>query len=116
MSTLLLFSISSFSYRMSISHRSGMSDELSYPASPNHPPQEVGPDGKDAAPTQTQSLDRAYRPPASSGAPSGARQHSLGRVPSHHPPPPTDAALNGPRPTSAKDYRSELTHLTLLQI
>ncbi|KAL2094560.1 hypothetical protein ACEWY4_009279 [Coilia grayii] len=87
--------------------RSGMSDEHSYPASPNHPPQEAGGpgvDGKDAAPTQTQSLDRAYRPPASAAAASGARQHSLGRVPSHHAPPPADSALNGPRPTSAKDY------------
>ncbi|XP_031427796.1 wiskott-Aldrich syndrome protein family member 3 [Clupea harengus] len=84
--------------------RSGMSDELSYPASPNHPPQEVGgpgPDGMDSAPSQTQSLDRAYRPPASATASGAARQHSLGRVPSH---PPTDSALNGPRPAAAKDY------------
>lgn len=83
--------------------RSGLSDEHSYPASPNHPPQD-GPDGKDAAPTQTQSLDRAYRPPASAASSAAARQHSLGRVPSHHAPPGTDSALNGPRPTSAKDY------------
>ncbi|XP_041949206.1 wiskott-Aldrich syndrome protein family member 3 [Alosa sapidissima] len=84
--------------------RSGMSDELSYPASPNHPPEGSGPgaDGKDSGPTQTQSLDRAYRPPASGAASGAARQHSLGRVPSH--PPPTDQALNGPRPTAAKDY------------
>ncbi|KAG5284825.1 hypothetical protein AALO_G00030890 [Alosa alosa] len=84
--------------------RSGMSDELSYPASPNHPPEAGGPgaDGKDSGPTQTQSLDRAYRPPASGAASGAARQHSLGRVPSH--PPPTDQALNGPRPTAAKDY------------
>lgn len=84
-----------------------MSDEHSYPASPNHPPEAGGPgaDGKDAAPTQTQSLDRAYRPPTSAAAAAAARQHSLGRVPSHHAPPPTDSALNGPRPAAAKDYR-----------
>ncbi|KAI2650989.1 Wiskott-Aldrich syndrome protein family member 3 [Labeo rohita] len=71
---------------------SGMSDEHSYPASPSHP-QEAGgggADGKDAGPTQTQSLDRAYRPPASSTA-AAARQHSLGRVQAHHGPPPPDS-------------------------
>ncbi|XP_028840607.1 wiskott-Aldrich syndrome protein family member 3 [Denticeps clupeoides] len=88
--------------------RSGMSDEHSYPASPNHPSQDVGgpgADGKDAAgPNQTQSLDRAYRPPTSSSAAGAARQHSLGRVQAHHGPPSTDPALNGPRPATAKEY------------
>ncbi|ROJ62479.1 Wiskott-Aldrich syndrome protein family member 3 [Anabarilius grahami] len=85
--------------------RSGMSDEHSYPASPNHPQEAggAGADGKDAGPTQTQSLDRAYRPPASSTS-AAARQHSLGRVQAHGPPLP-DSALNGPRPTAAKEYR-----------
>ncbi|KTG04488.1 hypothetical protein cypCar_00003450 [Cyprinus carpio] len=92
--------------------RSGMSDEHSYPASPSHPQEAggTGADGKDAGPTQTQSLDRAYRPPASSTT-AGARQHSLGRVQTHHGPPPADSSLNGPRPTAAKEYR-HVTPLT----
>lgn len=87
-----------------------MSDEHSYPASPNHPQDAggTGADGKDTGPTQTQSLDRAYRPPASAAA----RQHSLGRVQAHHGPP-TDSSLNGPRPTAAKEYRHVLYHLLL---
>ncbi|XP_059382832.1 actin-binding protein WASF3-like [Carassius carassius] len=85
--------------------RSGMSDEHSYPASPSHPQEAgaAGADGKDAGLTQTQSLDRAYRPPASSTA-AAARQHSLGRLQAHHGPPAADASLNGPRPTAAKEY------------
>ncbi|XP_003200954.1 actin-binding protein WASF3 [Danio rerio] len=91
--------------------RSGMSDEHSYPASPNHPQEVggVGPDGKDGGPTQTQSLDRAYRPAVSSSAAS-ARQHSLGRVQPHHGPPPADSSLNGPRPAAAKDYSGHQMH------
>uniref|UniRef100_A0A672QRU9 Wiskott-Aldrich syndrome protein family member n=1 Tax=Sinocyclocheilus grahami TaxID=75366 RepID=A0A672QRU9_SINGR len=91
--------------------RSGMSDEHSYPASPSHPLEAAGAgaDGKDAGPTQTQSLDRVYRPPASSTA-AAARQHSLGRVQTHHGPPQADSSLNGPWPTAAKDYR----HVTYL--
>ncbi|KAI4882507.1 hypothetical protein NFI96_018909, partial [Prochilodus magdalenae] len=88
-----------------VKSESGMSDEHSYPASPNHP-QDVGgagADGKDSGPTQTQSLDRAYRPPASAAA-AAARQHSLGRVQQHHGAPPPDSSLNGPRPAAAKDY------------
>ncbi|XP_042603893.1 wiskott-Aldrich syndrome protein family member 3-like [Cyprinus carpio] len=85
--------------------RSGMSDEHSYPASPSHPQEAgaAGADGKDAGLTQTQSLDRAYRPPASSTA-AAARQHSLGRLQAHHGPPAPDSSLNGPRPTAAKEY------------
>uniref|UniRef100_A0A3B1J6Y0 Wiskott-Aldrich syndrome protein family member n=1 Tax=Astyanax mexicanus TaxID=7994 RepID=A0A3B1J6Y0_ASTMX len=85
--------------------RSCMSDEHSYPASPNHPQEAggAGADGKDSGPTQTQSLDRAYRPPASAAS-ATARQHSLGRVQQHHGAPPPDSSLNGPRPAAAKDY------------
>ncbi|XP_031665494.1 wiskott-Aldrich syndrome protein family member 3-like [Oncorhynchus kisutch] len=88
--------------------RSGMSDELSYPASPNHPPQEgavLGPDGKEhlTGLNQTQSLDRAYRPPAAGNAAAQARQHSLGRVQPNQGPTPTDPSLNGPRPAAAKE-------------
>ncbi len=88
-----------------------MSDEHSYPASPSLPQDAggAGADGKDPGPTQTQSLDRGNRPPASSTA-AAPRQHSLGRVQAHGPPPP-DSALNGPRPTAAKEYR-HVTSLT----
>lgn len=88
--------------------RSGMSDEHSYPTSPNHPQETggAGSDGKETGPTQTQSLDRAYRPPASTSA--STRQHSLGRVQQHHGAPPPDPSLNGPRPSAAKDYRCRL--------
>ncbi|XP_056119510.1 actin-binding protein WASF3 [Rhinichthys klamathensis goyatoka] len=94
--------------------RSGMSDEHSYPASPNHPPEAggAGADGKDGGPTQTQSLDRAHRPPGSTSS-AGARQHSLGRLQVHHGPPVPESALNGPRPTAAKEYSGHqiLEHL-----
>lgn len=97
---LLVLALSSVSLR-----RSGLSDEHSYPTSPSHPQDTggAGGDGKESAPTQTQSLDRAYRPPASVSA--SARQHSLGRVQQHHGAPPPDPSLNGPRPSAAKDYR-----------
>uniref|UniRef100_A0AAZ3ST06 Wiskott-Aldrich syndrome protein family member n=1 Tax=Oncorhynchus tshawytscha TaxID=74940 RepID=A0AAZ3ST06_ONCTS len=88
--------------------RSGMSDEQSYPASPNHPPQEgvvLGPDGKEhlTGPNQTQSLDRAYRPPAAATTAAQGRQHSLGRMQPHHGPTPADPSLNGPRPAASKE-------------
>lgn len=85
--------------------RSGMSDEHSYPTSPSHPQDSggAGSDGKESGPTQTQSLDRAYRPPASASA--SIRQHSLSRVQQHHGAPLPDPSLNGPRPSAAKDYR-----------
>lgn len=90
--------------------RSGMSDEQSYPASPNHPPQEgvvLGPDGKEhlTGPNQTQSLDRAYRPPAAATTAAQGRQHSLGRMQPHHGPTPADPSLNGPRPAASKEAR-----------
>uniref|UniRef100_W5N8D6 Wiskott-Aldrich syndrome protein family member n=1 Tax=Lepisosteus oculatus TaxID=7918 RepID=W5N8D6_LEPOC len=77
-------------------------EHSSYPASPNHPSQQAN-ESKEllAAPSQTQSLDRPYRPPATVPG----RQNSLGRVQQSHAPPPTDPALNGPRPHAVKDYR-----------
>ncbi|XP_058857085.1 actin-binding protein WASF3-like isoform X4 [Acipenser ruthenus] len=94
-------------------NRSAASDaEHSYPASPNHPSQQVSAsssystgDSKEllAAPVQTQSLDRAYRGPATTAG----RQSSLGRVQQPHVPLPPDPALNGPRPPTAKDYSAK---------
>ncbi|XP_041111532.1 wiskott-Aldrich syndrome protein family member 3-like [Polyodon spathula] len=93
---------------LSPDNRSVASDaEHSYPASPNHPSQQVSAsssystsDSKEllAAPVQTQSLDRAYRGPATTAG----RQSSLGRVPL-----PSDPGLNGPRPPTAKDYSAK---------
>lgn len=105
------FFVSFFCLFVIISSRSVMSDERSYPTSPNHP-QDVGgagSDGKDTGPNQTQSLDRAYRPPVSTSA--SNRQHSLGRVQQH--PQPSDSSINGPWPTAAKDYRYRSLSLPL---
>ncbi|KAK1163252.1 wiskott-Aldrich syndrome protein family member 3-like isoform X1 [Acipenser oxyrinchus oxyrinchus] len=98
---------------LSPDNRSAASDaEHSYPASPNHPSQQVSAsssystgDSKEllAAPVQTQSLDRAYRGPATTAG----RQSSLGRVQQPHVPLPSDSALNGPRPLTAKDYSAK---------
>ncbi|KAK1167361.1 wiskott-Aldrich syndrome protein family member 3-like isoform X1 [Acipenser oxyrinchus oxyrinchus] len=98
---------------LSPDNRSAASDaEHSYPASPNHPSQQVSAsssystgDSKEllAAPVQTQSLDRAYRGPATTAG----RQSSLGRVQQPHVPLPSDPALNGPRPPTAKDYSAK---------
>lgn len=90
-----------------------MSDmgEHSFPASPNHPSQQVSgsssystAEGREllTAPAQTQSLDRVYRPTI---AAVGRQANSLGRVQPPHAPPPADPALNGPRPQAVKDYR-----------
>ncbi|XP_067085216.1 actin-binding protein WASF3 [Osmerus mordax] len=94
--------------------RSGLSDEMSYPTSPSLPNQEAtAPDGMDhlTNPNQTQSLDRAYRPPASAVAAATARQHSLGRTQPHphHGAPPADSALNGPHPSTTKDASGHQT-------
>ncbi|KAG7484264.1 hypothetical protein MATL_G00047370 [Megalops atlanticus] len=100
---------------LSPDNRSVMSDvgEHSFPASPNHPSQQVSGsssysavEGREllTAPSQTQSLDRAYRPPAI--AP-GRQANSLGRVQPPHGPPPIDPALNGPRPQAVKDYSGQ---------
>ncbi|KTF93622.1 hypothetical protein cypCar_00004419 [Cyprinus carpio] len=87
--------------------------EHSYPGSPSHPAQQMAvtsaysaADGKEhlMAPShvQTQSLDRGYRPAASSSAPPG--RQTIGRVQTSHGQAVTDPALNGPRPLQAKDY------------
>ncbi|XP_023653402.1 actin-binding protein WASF3-like isoform X1 [Paramormyrops kingsleyae] len=87
--------------------------DRSYPASPNHPAQQAGASGAHSvtegremltAPSQTQSLDRPFRPAGT--APSG-RQNSLGRVQPPHAAPPVDSALNGPRSQAVKDYGSQ---------
>ncbi|XP_036404553.1 wiskott-Aldrich syndrome protein family member 3-like isoform X1 [Megalops cyprinoides] len=100
---------------LSPDNRSVASDvgEHSYPASPNHPSQQVSgsssysaAEGKEllTAPSQTQSLDRVYRPPVSAA---GRQANSLGRVQPPHAPPPADPALNGPRPQAIKDYSGQ---------
>ncbi|KAJ8276471.1 hypothetical protein COCON_G00082230 [Conger conger] len=97
---------------LSPDNRSVMSDmgEHSFPASPNHPSQQVSgsssystAEGREllAAAAQTQSLDRVYRPTI---AAAGRQANSLGRVQPPHAPPPADPALNGPRPQAVKDY------------
>uniref|UniRef100_A0A3Q3C3S8 Wiskott-Aldrich syndrome protein family member n=1 Tax=Haplochromis burtoni TaxID=8153 RepID=A0A3Q3C3S8_HAPBU len=89
--------------------RSGMSDDLSFPASPHHD----GHDRKDHADMatsgsgQTQSLDRALRPTSAVSA-ATARQHSLGRNQPHqhhHRPQPLTgpANQNGARSNMAKE-------------
>uniref|UniRef100_A0A8C1HAL9 Wiskott-Aldrich syndrome protein family member n=2 Tax=Cyprinus carpio TaxID=7962 RepID=A0A8C1HAL9_CYPCA len=100
---------------LSPDNRSVASDmgEHSYPGSPSHPAQQMAvtsaysaADGKEhlMAPShvQTQSLDRGYRPAASSSAPPG--RQTIGRVQTSHGQAVTDPALNGPRPLQAKDY------------
>ncbi|XP_052458341.1 actin-binding protein WASF3-like isoform X1 [Carassius gibelio] len=103
---------------LSPDNRSVASDmgEHSYPGSPSHPAQQMAvasaysaANGKDhlMAPShvQTQSLDRVYRPAASSSAPPG--RQTTGRVQTSHGQPVTDPALNGPRPLQAKDYSGQ---------
>ncbi|KAG9338946.1 hypothetical protein JZ751_024336 [Albula glossodonta] len=99
---------------LSPDNRSVMSDvgEHSFPASPNHPQQVSGSssysaaEGREllAAQAQTQSLDRAYRPPL---AASSRQANSLGRMQPPHGPPPADPALNGPRPQAVKDHSGQ---------
>ncbi|XP_036453342.1 wiskott-Aldrich syndrome protein family member 3 [Colossoma macropomum] len=85
----------------------------SYPGSPSRPVQQTAPsstysssEGKELllAPTQsqTQSLEQGYRPSGTLSTPAG--RQTLGRVQSSHGSTATDSALNGPRPTQAKDY------------
>ncbi|XP_074487055.1 actin-binding protein WASF3-like [Sebastes fasciatus] len=83
------------------------SDDLSFP--PHHDAQ--GHDGKDhvtvSGSGQTQSLDRALRPPSASSvvATATARQHSLGRNQPHHlhQPPLAGSEQNGARTNAAKE-------------
>lgn len=98
--------------------------EHSYPGSPCHPAQQMAVtsaysavDGKEhlMAPShvQSQSLDRGYRPATSSSAPPG--RQTIGRVQTSHGQAVTDPALNGPRPLQAKDFRSVILQLLLIQ-
>ncbi|XP_029106579.1 wiskott-Aldrich syndrome protein family member 3-like isoform X2 [Scleropages formosus] len=100
---------------LSPDNRSMMSDvgEHSYPASPSHPFQQVTgstsyttADGKEllAAPCHTQSLDRAYRVPATAAA---GRQNSLGRPQPPYTPPGADSAANGPHSQPVKEYSAQ---------
>ncbi|XP_030636401.1 wiskott-Aldrich syndrome protein family member 3 [Chanos chanos] len=102
---------------MSPDNRSVASDmgEHSYPASPNHLVQQAvsasaysTAEGKELliAPSQTQSLDRGYRPAPASAVPPAGRQ-TLGRVQPPHVPTVTDPTLNGPRQQSIKDYSGQ---------
>ncbi|KAL7875787.1 hypothetical protein AOLI_G00107500 [Acnodon oligacanthus] len=88
----------------------------SYPGSPSRPVQQTAPssaysssEGKELllAPTQsqTQSLEQGYRPSGTLSTPAG--RQTLGRVQSSHGSTATDSALNGPRPTQAKDYSGQ---------
>ncbi|KAL4631695.1 wiskott-Aldrich syndrome protein family member 3-like isoform X2 [Arapaima gigas] len=88
---------------------SDMADR-SYPASPSHPSQQGSSsssystaEGKEllTAPSQTQSLDRPFRPLSATAA---GRQNSLGRMQPPHTAPPPDPALNGPRSQAIKDF------------
>ncbi|KAJ8351296.1 hypothetical protein SKAU_G00227720 [Synaphobranchus kaupii] len=96
--------------------------EHSYPASPNHPSQQVSvsspystPEGKEllAALAQTQSLDRAYRPPLDAA---GRQAHSLGRAqppprpPTRRPPPSTGPVRKPSKSTVANRCRNTLCH------
>ncbi|TNN60426.1 Wiskott-Aldrich syndrome protein family member 3 [Liparis tanakae] len=110
--------------RLTPSPYHGMSSEgsLSPDSSPNHPsalapgaahPTDPSRDHLSAA-AQTQSLDRVLRPPnqppgGAGGPPAPAGRHaaSLGRTPSGHGAPGGgEAAVNGPRQQSGKDYRA----------
>ncbi len=128
LSSFPFFSLSHLSVFLCVSSiiRSVASDmgEHSYPGSPSHPAQQMAvtsaysaADGKEhlMAPShvQTQSLDRGYRPAASSTAPPG--RQTIGRVQTSHGQAVTDPALNGPRPLQAKDYRSVILRLLLIQ-
>ncbi|XP_072543552.1 actin-binding protein WASF3 isoform X2 [Salminus brasiliensis] len=88
----------------------------SYPGSPSRPAQQTAPstaysssEGKELllAPTQSQtpSLEQGYRPSAALSTPAGRQTLSRGQT--AHGPTTTDPALNGPRPTQAKDYSGQ---------
>ncbi|XP_074134467.1 actin-binding protein WASF3-like [Sminthopsis crassicaudata] len=97
---------------LSPDNRSYASDigDHSYPASPNHPAQQVlAPtphlpmEHKEIILAPSQLPELAYRPTAP-----GSRQNSLGRIQQPHVPQPPDPILNGPRPQMIKDYGSLL--------
>ncbi|XP_010211158.1 PREDICTED: wiskott-Aldrich syndrome protein family member 3-like [Tinamus guttatus] len=93
---------------LSPDNRSYASDaaDHSYPASPNHPAQQMlapashlAADTKEAALVANQTQEHVYRPSAA-----GSRQNSLNRIQQPHVPQPPEAILNGPRPHLVKDY------------
>ncbi|XP_026541243.1 wiskott-Aldrich syndrome protein family member 3-like [Notechis scutatus] len=93
---------------LSPDNRSYASDvaDHSYPASPNHPGQQMmvpathlAPENKEVVLVATQVQDQIFRPSAV-----GSRQNSLNRVQQPHVPQPPETMLNGPRPQIIKDY------------
>ncbi|XP_028571077.1 actin-binding protein WASF3-like isoform X1 [Podarcis muralis] len=93
---------------LSPDNRSYASDaaDHSYPASPNHPAQQIlapashlSADNKEVILVANQAQEHVYRPSAA-----GSRQNSLNRVQQPHVPQPSETMLNGPRPQIVKDY------------
>ncbi|XP_075691837.1 actin-binding protein WASF3-like isoform X1 [Rhinoderma darwinii] len=92
---------------LSPDNRSYASDlDHSYPASPNHPTQQIlaavphlTAENKEIILMATQAQEHGYR----TSAP-GSRQNSLNRAQQAHVPQPPEAILNGPRPQVLKDY------------
>ncbi|XP_072837096.1 actin-binding protein WASF3 isoform X2 [Pogona vitticeps] len=89
-------------------NRSYASDaaDHSYPASPNHPAQQIlapashlSTDNKEVILVASQGQEHVYRPSAA-----GSRQNSLNRVQPPHVSQPPENMLNGPRPQIVKDY------------
>ncbi|XP_075040526.1 actin-binding protein WASF3-like isoform X2 [Mixophyes fleayi] len=96
-------------------NRSYASDlDHSYPASPNHPTQQIlaavphlTAENKEIILMASQAQEHGYR----SSAP-GSRQNSLNRVQPAHVPQPPEAILNGPRPQVLKDYGGQQVPMT----
>ncbi|KAM4019601.1 actin-binding protein WASF3-like isoform 2-T2 [Anomaloglossus baeobatrachus] len=96
-------------------NRSYASDlDHSYPASPNHPTQQIlvavphlTPENKEIILMASQAQEHGYR----SSAP-GSRQNSLNRAQQAHAPQPAEAILNGPRPQVLKDYGGQQGPMT----
>ncbi|XP_063793258.1 actin-binding protein WASF3-like isoform X2 [Pseudophryne corroboree] len=96
-------------------NRSYASDlDHSYPASPNHPTQQIlaavphlTAENKEIILMASQAQEHGYR----SSAP-GSRQNSLNRVQPAHAPQPPEAILNGPRPQVLKDYGGQQVPMT----
>ncbi|XP_072286010.1 actin-binding protein WASF3-like isoform X1 [Pyxicephalus adspersus] len=95
---------------LSPDNRSYASDlDHSYPASPNHPTQQIlaavphlTPENKEIILMANQAQEHGYR----SSAP-GSRQNSLNRAQQAHVSQPPEAILNGPRPQVLKDYSGQ---------
>ncbi|XP_039343064.1 wiskott-Aldrich syndrome protein family member 3-like [Mauremys mutica] len=93
---------------LSPDNRSYASDaaDHSYPASPNHPAQQIlapashlSTDNKEIILVANQAQEHVYRPSAA-----GSRQNSLNRVQQPHVPQHPETILNGPRPQIVKEY------------